>query len=316
MTDQDDTPQPQKYRFLDALMSSHLPSRPRGTRFPEPLWAADMPDLTAHFPAYTWEREGFEHVTDRVLIDHNGSFMAPLSGTWFAHGGLVRTGAHADTRSPAPGYHLIDVHRWSDPRMPSPLGGITGDVVKGARTVERARGGVSVVRRAWVAAPTVELLHTLAEAGHWPDVTVYDSWTPQDGFKTRFEAWAKLLKKAREDAIATGDPAAKAAAKDGPGGYVRVFQMFIRNADDPKSIVNRPDWNHTIRAQHAANLWRKLWQLVNETGIPVLRIRRTDEVFLSREGYEQLLDTPDAPVKLDLTGIKLGAFKLKEDDGK
>lgn len=287
-------------RLLDLLMDGCKPTyKGKG-----PLWHAKPPAMTreAVIPSWNWKHAA-PAPDDLVTLDCNGAFLAPLSGCEFSLNGLKNTGPRlADPKRP--GYWLVDYYAWQDTRIVSPLGG--------------PRRGT----RVWVTTPTLEILLMLEKQGYWPEIQVYDSWTDRDGEKVRMTAWATAVKALRAAAINTGNQELVDEVKT---SYSTAITMMLgmddKHAADAKSIIRRPDWNHTIRAQHAANMWRKAWNCL-QAGTIIWKMRYTDELVFSQGDIEFLaeIEPPSkafpkgGPLKFDLTGLQLGAFKIKEPD--
>lgn len=291
---------PSEFRALDFLFDSYPPL----LRGRSPFWHPDPPAIyrQCRVPAWNWDRPGMDAVTERTVLDANGAFLAPLSGTELAHSSLVHTGADVSPYKPLPGYYRITAHPFSDPRLFSPLGL--------APIPPTPRHRVPLV---WVAAPTVDLLHKISEAGQWPGVEIHDSWTGKNGDRCRLKDWAALIRDQRADALHASDAERYEAVKQ---GYSVAVQMMLgpTEGNASKSKILRPDWYHAIRAQHAANMWRKAWSLVSEEGIPVLGMGNVDEIEIATADLPAFLeyaDRPKAKVRFDPTGLQLGAFKVK-----
>lgn len=291
-----------KIRALDALMTDYVPTW-YGIK---PLWYWQPPaiDKQVRIPSWNWRHANYEKhdPADLVTLDVNGAYLAPLSGAKLSLSALAHTGPQRSTpRNPLPGYYQVDVHRWQDTRIVSPL------------------GGGQLGTKVWITAPTLELLGQLHIGGHWPDPVIHDSWTAPEERNgkghgvTRLEDWAAWLKDLREDALDSGDPEYREDVKN---AYGAAINMLLGNAEgaDRKSRIRRPDWNRTIRAAHAANQWRKAWRTL-ALGCEVLAMGNTDELTYHHDHVELLAreaDTnPKAPIKFDLTGRQLGAFKIK-----
>jgi hypothetical protein len=291
---------------LDKLTKVHVPKSFGRT----PYWFPKAPPIwkKAHEPEWNWTgpaRELYDDAT-ATLLDCNGAFLAPLSGTEMARDALGHTGplASMTSRQVLPGYYRIGSAPWTDKRIVSPLG--------------QGKIGPQV----WVAAPTLVLLLELQEAGRWPEIEIFDSWTCS--FKMRMSKWAEWLRGVRLLAMDTdaqwiaqgADPdvvrreGAVIAVKD---GYGAAFQMMMQEShpgEPRKSGVFRPDWYQAVRSQHRANMWRKAWKAV-QAGIPILSMGTVDEIEIPSDIVIQLIDMPDAPLKIDVTGRQLGSFKVK-----
>jgi hypothetical protein len=287
------------FRALDALLKTYPPLRYRRA----PFWHSPAPRAVSNvlIPAWNWSRNlgPAAEQLERFVLDCNGAFMSPLSGTELAHGPLVHTGAWGESKV-RPGYYQIDAQPWSDPRIVSPLGG--RELKKGALV--------------WVAHPTVQLLADLTDAGYWPGVTVFDSYTPRLDSRDkpeicRLSDWADYVKGERAAALTSGDSARYQAVKD---GYSVAIQMMLgKNEDEQdqaKAKIKRPDWYHALRATHSANMWRKAWRTIL-AGYPIVGMGHVDEITLAADDYDALRHRDDSPLKFDPSGLQLGAFKLK-----
>lgn len=300
---------PFEFRALDHLLGTADPDC-RPLRYGrEPIWHSPLPKVidAVRVPSWSWRHDNStaEQLRRRVL-DANGAFMAPLSGTQLAHGPLVNDWNGATTR-PAPGLYQIDAHSWSDPRIVSPLG--TGTLPKG--------------RPIWVTHPTLELLAKLTDTGLWPGITVFDAYTARPDEKRknvpevcRLADWAAYVREQRARAMGArdaGDPDPYEAVKT---GYSVAIQLMLgpKEGDKAKAKIARPDWYHAIRAQHAANQWRKAWAMIG-AGIPVLGMEHVDEITIAEDDWDALQTAaaqPKAGFKLDASGLQLGAFKTKK----
>lgn len=290
-------------KALNALMNEYKPTW-YGIG---PLWYWQPPaiDKEVRVPTLTWKNTRLFNRTpeqDRITLDVNGAYLAFLSGVKLSLSGLEHTGPLHNPNVLIPGYYLVDVYRWQDTRIVSPL------------------GSGPVGRRVWVTAPTLELLHQLYLQEEWPEIEVHDSWTTQIERNdrpgvARLTAWAAWLKELRADAYHSGDPQYREDVKDAYGAAINMF-LGGEEGKDRKSKVRRPDWNKTIRAQHAANTWRKAWNSLRY-GVDILNMGGTDTLTYSRADFEHLVEldyTIDKPpLKFDLAGLELGKFKIKED---
>jgi hypothetical protein len=188
-----------------------------------------------------------------------------------------------------PGYWQIEIFPWQVPSIWSPLG--TG----------------RMPARAWLTTPTVTLLAQLADAGFWPEVNVYDSWTT--GHRCRLRHWTDLVGGHRREALTTGDTDAYDQIKIGYSQAVTIMGV------DRKSKIFRPDWAQHIRAQHAANMWRKAWAS-GSAGCPVLASGTVDELTVVARHLDTLVERQQQgrrpPIRVDESGATLGSFKTKQ----
>lgn len=294
-------------KALDKLISFYTHA-PRTSRRPTPYWAPKAPTCWRQVkePTWHWVTPLRDLLEDRTVLDCNGAFLAPLSGTQMARDALEHTGAvsMAEARQVLPGYYLINSAAWGlDKRIVSPL------------------GQASLPAQFWAAAPTVQLLLELSEDGFWPGVTVYDSWTCAATFRmSKWAAWLKsvrLLAMSNDDEYVRQNPdAPREAALSVKRGYAKAFQLMVQEAEPGKprkSKVFRPDWYHAVRTQHRANMWRKAWKCVN-AGVPVTYMGNVDEIELPTDMVEQIIDMTMPPIRIDLTGRDLGAFKIKDPE--
>jgi hypothetical protein len=90
-------------------------------------------------------------------------------------------------------------------------------------------------------------------------------------------------------------------------GYSAALSMMLTGE---KCLTRRPDWTHTIYAQHAAATWRKAWRWTF-TGRPLVAMGSVDEVAVLSGDVPAVLHTPKPPFRFDPTGRQPGAFKPK-----
>lgn len=253
----------------------------------EPVIAPDGTKVQCWSPAPPGNAALFS--TDTVMtLDCNAAFLAAASTVEVAHGKLDRTKSIAfDPKRP--GYWDIEIFPWQVPSIWSPL------------------GTAQAPKRAWLTTPTVALLAQLVEAGYWPEIHVYDSWTAST--KCRLRAWTDLISGHRREALIDGDTERYEEIKLGYSQAVTTMGL------DKKSLCYRPDWSQHIRAQHAANMWRKAWKAASY-GCPVLASGTVDEVAVTLQGLqimeEERLKGHRTPIRLDQSGHSLGSFKVKD----
>jgi hypothetical protein len=295
------------YRALAMLENEYEPKLRRRSPYWRPRPAPCWRDVLT--PSWNWIHGDYHESLnmDLTVLDANGAFLSAASSATFAHGELTRTGALPSNNVAAdgkvPGYFRIDWHSWSDSRIVSPLGNI-GD-----------EGG-----KVWVKHPTLELLTKLSTAGYWPEVRIHDSFTCPD--RVRFRSWATAVNNDRaaalrdiDTAYRLGTPQEQQDADDWyeavKNGYSMAVQLMLGPAEGGtvKSAVKRPDWYHTIHAQHAASTWRKVWSCILAGYVPVM-MGSVDEVVWDTEDFRNI--EADGLMKLDNSGIQLGAFKVKE----
>lgn len=264
---------------------------------------------TAHVPTLNWGGARFEEEvpegTPLVEIDANGAFVAAASSARFAHCALEHTGPLTLPEKGAvpPGYLLMDAHKWQLGAPGSPLG------------AGRPRGA-----QIWVAHTVATVLRDLtygaawgAKAGHWPDCTVYDSWTSDP---VPFDKWAGCVRDARAMAKRQGDAPASERIKL---AYSQAVQMWATEPDPrgtpreeqkKKNRAYRPDWYHALHGQHVMNMWRRAYQATIAGHAPV-RLYDTDRMVFAEHDLMQMLRREKSPIRLDETGIELGTFSRK-----
>jgi hypothetical protein len=308
------------FRVLDLLEKGAY--APKIRKLP-PLWCpefrGDLANVVRTAVAPTWsEWSGVLTLpfgTPMVSLDVSGAYIAAASSAWFAHGQLEHTGpGQARWRHPSgdpmPGYYLIDRHYW----------GYSGDLASPLGHAALRRDTATAMRRIWVTAPTLVLLEQLVELGHWPDATVYDSWTGANRCRLNGDrkrpGWTDIIRDYRAHFIATGDTAAGEALKF---GYSQAIEM-LNTPPDPrgtpreergkKNVAYRPDWYAAIHAQHHATLWRKMWHCVLAGSGP-LSTGGVDEVVFTDLQLVKWLRHPKAPFSVDPSGTRLGTLKVK-----
>ncbi|MBW5252036.1 hypothetical protein JGS39_24055 [Streptomyces sp. P01-B04] len=293
------------YRALDLLTKGGYEPKvsSRG-----PFWRPPVPKPSryVHLPAWDWESEGVAGPGDEMAdADVSGAFVAALTSGTYAHGALTRTGPFHGLK-PAPGYYQILTPVWQLPSIVSPL------------------GSAELPDAVWIKHPTLDLLQQLATAGKLPDIEVKDSYTAK--VSCRLRTWGEKLRDDRAALLATrnatapGTVARAAADKayaDFKDSYSIAIQMMAGKTDDAtgdlktnKSEVLRPDWYHTIHAQHAATMWRKVFS-AHEAGIFPYAMGSLDEVTYRQEDWDRIPTLPKPPFRIDETGVTLGSFKVK-----
>jgi hypothetical protein len=298
------------YRALDMLMDDKGPLCPL-LYGGKPFWKPAAPPIVdqVRIPDWGWEYPvPLDAGTQLVSLDVSAAFLSAASSAQFAHGGLVDTG----TRGEGPGYYLVDAHHWNDHRIVSPLGNTP---MEGARV--------------WVKYPTLHLLRGLAALEHapWPDVIVYGSWTcpkrvdnlgRERGTTFRMRKWVEAIQKDRAAVMAdiADDPCDEAARKRYDmikDGYSIAIEMMAgaKEGKKIKANIRRPDWTHTIRAQHAASHWRRCYGAVLAGHGPI-SMGATDEVAFTMDDFNALMKRASPVFRFDPTGVGLGTLKIKE----
>lgn len=314
------SPDQQFIRFAD-LLEKNPKYAPTRHNLP-PMWdlsrvEGGMPEqlrgivAVAHIPTLNWGPKDVEadvpEGTALVELDANGAFVAAASSARFAHCALKNTGPlDLSTGTVPPGYMLVDVHQWQLGAPGSPLGA--------------NRPKVDQYGRAWVPHTVYSVLRDLthgakwgAVEGHWPDATVYDSWTAD---AVPFTDWAGVVRDTRAAAKISGDAATGERIKV---AYSQAVQMWSTPPDPKgtpadkrkkKNVAYRPDWYAALRGQHAMNMWRRAYQCTI-LDRPPLRLWDTDRILMCELDMLALLrrDRQPIPLRLDETGIALGTFK-------
>lgn len=274
-----------------------------------PLWQLPVPAALrsavhgALVPVLAWRRSIAEG-TPMTDIDGTAAYVSAASSAQFAHGRLQPAGVGGAADPIRPGYYLVDAHHWGAGAPGSPLG--AADINS---------------PRVWVAAPTYGILRDLTrgsvwcEAGMWPDDTVYDSW--QSETVCRFTRWTNALRDIRAYAMEAGDGDVYEGLKL---GYSQAVQMWGTPPDpkgtprekcEKKNLAYRPDWAHTLRANHAANLWRRAYVATQANHPPVAvggTGHATDGLAFTTSDLTALLSRSKPPFRLDESRIALGTF--------
>lgn len=245
--------------------------------------------------------------TALVEIDANGAFVAAATSARFAHCRLLNTGTlDFENSTVLPGMMLVNYHEWNGGAPGSPLGA--------------NRPKLTAEGRVWVPHTVYAVLRDLtygakwgAVPGHWPECTVYDSWT---GDPVAFEKWGGVVRDTRAAAKATGDAPMSERVKV---AYSQAVQMW-NTPPDPKGTpvdkrkkhnkAYRPDWYAALLGQHFANMWRRAYQ-ATILGHEPLRVSGTDRMLFTEPDLLALLrrDRQPIPLRLDETGLGLGTFK-------
>lgn len=241
-----------------------------------------------------------------VVLDKSGAWFAAAASCDLAHSVLENTGEREFNKS-LPGYWLIDFHHWNNKEIPSPIGHT------------RRKSG-------WVTTPTAALLERLTDEGVWPGLTIHGSWTcttrmrlnkPSDG-----GGWANVIRDRRAailteliDEGLTSDQIQKDPRYvNFKNSYAVALEEIRKGFNAPDGIkehrINRPDWYYTITAQHAANHWRKAWDL-RAKGFCPTGIGTKDEISFRQADFDKIVE--QGLIKIDPTGRALGTFKVKKE---
>jgi len=91
-------------------------------------------------------------------------------------------------------------------------------------------------------------------------------------------------------------------------GYSAALSMMLTGE---KCLTRRPDWAHTIYAQHAASTWRKAWRWTF-TGRPLVAMGAVDEIAVLSGDVGDVITLPKPPFRYDASGRIPGALKPKK----
>jgi hypothetical protein len=270
-----------------------------------PLWRlpAEQGAPGIYIPVWNWTsaHDFPESATVRTL-DTNGAYLAAISSATIAHSHLTRSGPLPGLDEPGdvmPGYYRICTPHWAfDGTIVSPLG-------------NSAR--VSAEEQLWVAGPTLILLLELVRDGYLGGVVITDSLTAQ--LSTTFREWATRLRQVRThilddlDGAVTEDDTALARERYDAfkTGYSSALSLMLTGT---KCATRRPDWAHTVYAQHAASQWRRGWRYT--FGARLVSMGNMDEMVILDDDFQNALHSVKPPFRYDSTGRILGALKTKE----
>jgi hypothetical protein len=271
----------------------------------EPYWHAPVTPASAKALIPTWNWRSVHDVPEgekTITLDSNAAYLAAAGSVKIAHSQLQHTGEMPYNPRPAdvtPGYYRVNVCRWAfSGTIVSPLGDSLGH-----------RDEVDV----WVAAPTLTLLLELEAEGSVGWVRVLDSYTATR--VTDLRAWVASLRTLRNERLdriqAAQTEAARATCQQDYEafklGYSAALSMMLTGE---KTKIRRPDWTHTVHAQHAASLWRKAWKFT-ATGRPLVAMGSTDTITVLERDALEAIQSVKPPFRIDTTGRTLGHLKPK-----
>lgn len=270
----------------------------------QPLWRlpSNQEADGVYIPTWNWT-SAHDFPADAIVrtLDTNGAYLAAIGSATIAHSHLRHTGPIEHLPEPGevmPGYYRIRTPHWAfDGTIVSPLG-------------NSAR--VTSEKHLWIAGPTLVLLLELDAEGYLGGITITDSLTAQ--VSTTFRAWSQRLRQVRthilDDIDAATTEEETALARDRydafKTGYSAALSMMLTGS---KCATKRPDWSHTIYAQHAASQWRKAWRYI--FGSPIISMGDTDEIIILEADFADALRKDKPPFRYDSTGRILGALKTK-----
>jgi len=272
-----------------------------------PYWRAPITPASEDVYIPTWNWTSPHDFLEGALVsvlDVNAAYLSAMGSTPIAHSHLIQSGAFRtlpDKRDVDPGYYRITVPYWAfEGTIVHPLGDSTR---------------IQTETEVWITAPTLILLLELEEDGHlgWFEIT--DSWTAQ--VSTDFRAWSARLRSIREECMDRISMAQTETRRQEEmerydafkTGYSAALSMMLTGE---KCLTRRPDWTHTIHAQHAAATWRKAWRYTF-TGFHLVAMGAVDEISVLTDDLSPALSRPKPPFRFDPSGRWPGAFKPKRE---
>lgn len=283
------------------IMERNTPPTKFGRR---PYWRPEILPVSEHVYTPTWNWQSphdFEEGSEVTVLDVAAAYLAAIGSVKVAHSHLIQRGplAHLPAaRDVVPGYYKISVPYWAfDGTIVHPLGNSSR---------------VQTESALWIAAPTLQLLCELEEAGHIGGFAVLDSYTSD--VVTDFRAWAERLRSLRteyleriENAQLEDTRAEYKARYDAlKQGYSVAVSMMLKGEH---CLTRRPDWAHHIYAQHAASTWRKAWRYSFMHSL--VSMGAVDEISVLSEDLPDVLHAAKPPFRLDPLGRMVGAFRAK-----
>lgn len=271
----------------------------------EPYWRAPATPASerVYVPVWEWTNpHEFAPGQAVTVLDVNGAYLSALGSTKIAHSHLRHTGKPRrlpDKREVRPGYYLVTVPYW----------GFANTVVHPLGNSTR----VELENTLWITAPTLTLLLEQEDEGHLGFFEILDSFTAD--VDATFKDWAGRLRTLREsimDRIGMAQTeTARLAELDRydalKRGYSSALSMMLTGE---KCATHRPDWTHTIHAQHAAATWRKAWRYSKDH--PVIAMGDTDTISVLSADLPDALNAAKPAFRYDPTGRQMGALKPKE----
>ncbi len=269
-----------------------------------PYWRAPITPASAgaYIPTWNWNSpqdlpEG-EPVT---VLDVNAPHLDAMGTVQIAHSHLRRTGRWGlDVVQPVlPGYYLVTVPHWA----------FGGTIVHPLGNNPRVVPGAAL----WICAPTLALLLELEAEGHVGRFEIVDSWTADT--MTEFRAWSERLRSLRGEYLDRLEMARTTRDARFPAARVDAFREGLsaaleRMQTGEKCLTRRPDWAHTIHAQHAASTWRKAWRWT-DSGRPLVAMADVTEIAVFSVDVPTVMARPTPPFQFDPTGREPGALKPK-----
>jgi hypothetical protein len=218
-----------------SLMKDYWPGVPKGRNpkeFPEPFWRPKWDGCT---PARSdCEKSFASRKPDsfapgiRLGFDASRQYLAAAHNTVLSPGALRHTRKTA-WRKGMHGYWLITSPVWNIDGLP------TGT-------------------KCWVAAPTMELIAELADAGYTVTPEIHDSWTNDQFTRELLRPWVAAIESAYQAALVL--PKDSAVITNAVKGMYKTGVGLLHR---DKSRVWRPDWHHAIIAKARCNMFRKMF---------------------------------------------------------
>jgi hypothetical protein len=201
--------------------------------FWKPSWTGVTPAEFTRESRYRWTGDTPKGTVYEHGWDIRQQYLAAASVSSVSLNALIHTGRKAFDYSP--GYWLITVPAWNQPKCPHPAGNYQGG------------------EQAWVTTPTVAYLHELAgRFGVVTEPVIHDSWTGS-GSHRLFRTWAERIRDGITWATEQGNPCVTTALKQ---SYKQAFGLF----QTPTGFLQRPDWADIIAANARNNMHRKIWK--------------------------------------------------------
>lgn len=228
-----------------------------------------------------WEAAELPLGGQLVTLDRNGSFPSACSSVKLAPNKLIHTGQQDYYDPGKAGLYLVPLPRWTDAKMPHPLG----------RIAKKHTAGEPV----WITTPTMAMLDKLALQHRIERPAILDSWLGRSN-GSLFEHFYKEAREARTQLYETGGDAYVA--------YKRSVSIALRLLwpKTTRSPFWRPDWRVSVVAEAAVRHW---WAADNavRAGAVLVSLGNVDEATFW---------TPDGAVPAPYeVGPRFGQVKVK-----
>lgn len=236
---------------------------------------------------FNWTRKPTQNEAEQRFVhayDRSGSYLAALAGLQLGtgrpehieNGGTYVKGAQAYYRVTVP-----EAPTWG---APHPFG-------RYAHT--------RIGKTSWIAAPTFELAQQLEM-----DLEIHEAYIWHES-KRYFDKWYQTLRDARTS-LDTADPDDQAARDVVKAIYTRTIGMFGSEEYLKGRDMFAPERRHAIIAKARANIYRKVQQIGQQTGIWPLAMQ-TDTIIYASDIEDPIAAWPGDADK-DL-GRGLGKYK-------